>query len=458
VKYLFRLIVFVAAIAFIFIACGDGSGGGGGGGVGPGNLVDPTFPPSNITSYTVTFNNNGGSGTIPTQTVAVGSRVTLPNGSGLSKSGYTFGGWNTNSSGTGITYSAGFSYTPTGNIELFAKWYAVGTTIYTVIFDANGGTGTAPTAQTEAAGYTITLPNGNGLSKIGSTFGGWNTNSSGTGTNYSAGSSYTVNANTTLYAKWNINQYTISFSADGGTPTPVQQTLNHGDKVSEPPTMTKTGYTFGGWYREAVFINTWNFATDTVTTTTTLYAKWNINQYTVNFSADGGTPAPAQQNINYGGKVTQPSAMTKTGYSFGGWYREAAFTNTWNFASDTVTQAITLYAKWLKNEASITLDVKQITEGAPIIDAITISRTGSNSIPDTFSVTVSNPSDYTSITWEIAGAGVIYAGPPVTGSGATFTLNAADSRYNSLGGHALILTVVKGGMQYQKTIPFTIVQ
>jgi len=74
-------------------------------------------------TYTVTFNANGGSGTVPSpQTVNANSSMTLPSGSGLSKSGYIFGGWSTNSSGSGTTYSAGSSYTPTDNITLYAKW------------------------------------------------------------------------------------------------------------------------------------------------------------------------------------------------------------------------------------------------------------------------------------------------------------------------------------------------
>jgi len=75
-------------------------------------------------------------------------------------------------------------------------------TTYTVTFGASGGRGTAPSAQTVNAGSSTTLPNGNNLSKNGYTFGGWNANSSGTGTNYSAGDSYTPTSNVTLYAKW----------------------------------------------------------------------------------------------------------------------------------------------------------------------------------------------------------------------------------------------------------------
>jgi len=81
-----------------------------------------------ISTYTVTYNVNGGSGTAPAaQTVNKGASVTLASGSGLSKSGYSFGGWNTNTAGTGTNYSAGSSYTPTDNVTLYAKWNAAST-------------------------------------------------------------------------------------------------------------------------------------------------------------------------------------------------------------------------------------------------------------------------------------------------------------------------------------------
>jgi len=84
-------------------------------------------------TYTVTFNANGASGTVPTtMTANTGSNITLPDKGNLTKLGYTFVGWNTNEAGTGTNYSAGFSYTVTDNITLYAKWdivtYAVGDT------------------------------------------------------------------------------------------------------------------------------------------------------------------------------------------------------------------------------------------------------------------------------------------------------------------------------------------
>jgi len=78
--------------------------------------------PSSVT-YKVTFNANGGSGTVPTaKTVDAGSSITLPNQGSLTNSGYDFDGWNTKDDGTGTNYSAGSSYTPTGNVTLYAKW------------------------------------------------------------------------------------------------------------------------------------------------------------------------------------------------------------------------------------------------------------------------------------------------------------------------------------------------
>jgi len=196
---------------------GDDDGGYNGGGDDNGNGGATT-----ITTYTISYNINGGSGTQPMwQIVNAGSSVTLASGSGLSKSGYTFGGWNTNSSGTGTNYNAGSSFTPTGTIDtiiLYAKWSTTGgdggeTTTYTVNYNTNGGSGTTPSSQTVNAGSSITLASGSGLSKSGYTFGGWNTNSSGTGATYLANTNYIPTSDIMLYAKWNSG-------SGGGTDKP----------------------------------------------------------------------------------------------------------------------------------------------------------------------------------------------------------------------------------------------
>ena len=68
--------------------------------------------------------------------------------------------------------------------------------------------------------------------------------------------------------------------------------------------------------------------------------------FTVNFAANGGTPAPQNQKIVKGGKVSIPPTMTKPGYTLESWYTDESLVNQWSFDTDTVGSAITLYAKW----------------------------------------------------------------------------------------------------------------
>jgi uncharacterized repeat protein (TIGR02543 family) len=155
-------------------------------------------------------------------------------------------------------------------------------------------------------------------------------------------------------AHFNNTLYTVTFKYNDGVTNDGEQTSSHGEKVTKP-TPTRTGYTFDGWYKDAALNNEWNFDTDTVIGDTPLYAKWTLNQYTVTFNADSGTPAPNRQTVNYGGKVTEPEAMTKTGYTFGGWYKYANFEQLWNFATDIVESEITMYAKWIAIDSKIYL-------------------------------------------------------------------------------------------------------
>ena len=82
---------------------------------------NPWWPEKDI--YTVTFHANGGTGTVPAaQSVVARSSITLPHGSGLTKTGYTFDGWNRKHTGDGDHHHAGSSFTPTGHITLYAIW------------------------------------------------------------------------------------------------------------------------------------------------------------------------------------------------------------------------------------------------------------------------------------------------------------------------------------------------
>jgi uncharacterized repeat protein (TIGR02543 family) len=146
----------------------------------------------------VSYDYNGGSGTTSLHVVSDGSYTTLPSPS--SRTGYTFNGWYTASSGGTYVGGGGSSYYVSSTLTLYAQWTA---DTYAVTYYNNGGTG-SPSAGTKTYNVTFTL-SATTPTQTGFTFAGWNTNSSGTGTNYAASASYTTNAALDLYAKWTSN-------------------------------------------------------------------------------------------------------------------------------------------------------------------------------------------------------------------------------------------------------------
>ena len=139
-------------------------------------------------------------------------------------------------------------------------------------------------------------------------------------------------------------EYTVTFNAYGGFPTPDEQHVKSGEKAVLPDDPTLKGHTFAFWYlgEDKQNATAYNFDTP-VTENITLTAKWNINKYTVTFDSNGGTPVPPAQEVEYGLTAVEPtSAPTKTGYTFDGWYLG---NEKYDF-SDAVEQDITLKAKW----------------------------------------------------------------------------------------------------------------
>ncbi|MBR2168147.1 MAG: InlB B-repeat-containing protein [Paludibacteraceae bacterium] len=169
---------------------------------------------------------------------------------------------------------------------------------YTITYDANGGTGTTPSTQYRDHGAAaVTISNGSGLSKTGHTLSRWDTKSTGDGTSYAKGASYSTNANLALYAVWTPAVYTITYKDQGGT----SFSGSHVDSPSSHPTThtygsstslnsaTKTGYTFEGWYTTSGCTGdavTSLGATD-YTANITLYAKWSAK--TISLTLDANT-------------------------------------------------------------------------------------------------------------------------------------------------------------------------
>ena len=89
-----------------------------------------------------------------------------------------------------------------------------------------------------------------------------------------------ANAEIRLAAPTAITTYTVTFNVQGIGTVPASQQVANGEKVTEPPAPTADDYTFGGWYKEAGCTTPWAFDTDTVTSATTLYAKWTATPST----------------------------------------------------------------------------------------------------------------------------------------------------------------------------------
>jgi len=185
---------------------------------------------------------------------------------------------------------------------------------YTVTFDSQGGT--AVSAQTVDYGSTISQPADPVLT--GYTFAGWFTEP-GCATPWLFGSG-TVQGDATLYARWTINQYTVSFDPQGGSAI-AMQTVNHNGYAADPGAPARTGYTFGGWFREAGCVTQWFFPTDTITENRTLFAQWTINTYTLTYTAgaNGSLTGTTTQFVTHGSNGTAVTAVPNVGYHFTSW-------------------------------------------------------------------------------------------------------------------------------------------
>ena len=155
--------------------------------------------------------------------------------------------------------------------------------------------------------------------------------------------------------------YTVTFNSQGGSAV-SSQVVGDGELATEPTAPTKTGYTFGGWYKESGCTNAWVFATNTVTSDVTLYAKWTANPtYTVTYNGNGSTggtvPVDPSSPYEYGATVTvlgNTGNLTRindggTSYRFTAWNTKADGSGAYQAEGSTFTigaSNVTLYAQW----------------------------------------------------------------------------------------------------------------
>ena len=218
--------------------------------------------------YTVTFDAQGATNPAPIHVIQPATNVgTLP--VVPANTGYRFDGWFTSQ---GAQF---FASTPvTASLAVYAKW----TQVFTVTYDGNiNASGTVPVdVNTYTNGTIVTaLDNTGSLIKTGYTFSGWNTNSTGTGTERAPGATFAIGSmNVVLYAKWTINKYTVKFNSNGGSVVD-SQVVDYRTLATEPAAPTKTSYVFAGWYSDQGLTTAFSFST-VITASITLYAKWEI--------------------------------------------------------------------------------------------------------------------------------------------------------------------------------------
>ena len=293
--------------------------------------IPATMPAENMTiqakwtvnKYTITFKD--GETVLKSSTQDYGTAITAP--TDLTRVGYTFAGWDQTVPGT----------MPAEDMVLTARWTV---NRYTITFKDGDEVISAVTRDYAAAVKAPADP-----TKEGYTFAGWDQTIPAT----------MPAENMTIQARWTVNRYTITFVTNGGT-TAAPMKQDYGTALTLP-TPTKDGYGFGGWYTDQNC--TKRFTANTMPAeNTTLYAKWNIGEYTLTFDTDGGSViAPISQK--YGTAVTAPENPIKEGYTFAGWDTEIPAT--------MPAENMTIQARWTVNQYTITFD----TDGGNAIASIT---------------------------------------------------------------------------------------
>ena len=272
-----------------------------------------------------------------------GSTFTAPASDGLTRPDGNTDSYFMWLDGNGNSYEPGGSV-PADVTELTVQWTAP---TYAVTLNTNGGTINNGNVTGYTYGVGATLPAADDMTYTGHTFKGWYDNENLTGSPVTAiGGAETGNKE--YWAKWEINQYTITFDTNGGSEiAPITQ--DYGTEITAPDNPTRKGYTFKGWDKE--------IPKTMPAENITVKAQWEINQYTITFDTNGGSEiAPITQD--YGTEITAPDNPTRKGYTFKGWDKEIPKT--------MPAENITVKAQWEINQYTITFDTNGGSEIAPI--------------------------------------------------------------------------------------------
>ena len=324
--------------------------------------------------YTITFDTAGGNLMIP-MVVTFDESFVLPS---ATKAGYTFIEWQLG----GVGFGSG-TWTLTNDVTLVAT-YNINT--YTITYsNLNGTTHSNPT------NYTVETPSiilQDPTSRTGYTFIGWFTQSTG-GTEVTEITIGSV-GNRTLFARWQANEYTITFDSNGGSAI-IPMTVTYGQSFVLPEPI-QDGFNFAGWTynSEAFGSGTYNIASDI--TLVAVWTEWPV----IEFDSNGGTYVESISEAP-GDAISEPLAPTRAGYTFIGWYLDDdTFLNEYTFTV-MPSEDLILYAKWQANEYTITFD----TNGGDALFPMLVAY------DDSFVLPTPTRTGYTFIEWQLGGEGFV---------------------------------------------------
>lgn len=274
----------------------------------------------------VTFNSRQGS-VVQSVIADIGECITAPESP--VRQGYEFEYWCTDPS---AMTAFDFSTPITGDITLYARWK----TVFVITFQSNGGS--AVPLQTAGIGGLAVFPVIPEREHY--LFVMWCSDIT-LDTEYNF--ELTVDSNITLYAKWTRITNDVLFESNGGSAVPAQ-VVTIGGHAIRPPDPIKLGHAFQRWCSDSGLTQEFLFDSVPVNYPTTIYARWLIDMYTVQFDSNGGTDTP-NQSVDYQGFVIFPPIPAKDGALFLRWCSDRELSTEFDF-STPLTENITLYADW----------------------------------------------------------------------------------------------------------------
>ena len=313
--------------------------------------------------YNVCFLDDEGNRIGEAQQVEHGKHATAPDDP--TKEGHTFAGWS-NGTGTPLSGAQIGSLEVTNPVEYTAVFDAKE---YDVCFFDDEGNRIGEAQQVEYGKYA-TAPDD--PKKEGHTFAGW---TYGTQTLSKAQIDEQQIAEATDYtAVFETNSYVVSFQANG---VAENKSVEFGQLILEPNEPTRDGHDFAGWFIGEG--SRWRFETDTMPAKDiTLYANWDIRQYTVAFyEQDGMTPIGLPQTVNWGSAAALEAVPVVMGYAFDGWVLSGSDTSEADSLMN-VRENINAAASYIKDGFTVTF----VDDMGRVIDTDGVCAGGSATPPN----------------------------------------------------------------------------